>query len=291
MIDRVLQLVAQRGWFDIRPPFDKVIGLSQAHSHYLSLGRGSGLEVFIKFSDSLDLRQEARNCEMAAMVFSAIAPRFIGYARQGDLNLLATEAVAFDPLTIELLRTPRRREWLDAQLSAYLRRASAAATAGARIPQDHGWFASMVEYFASHPTPAAVPDMIASLRSELAGLPEIIQHGDFTINNLGLRADGGFCVFDWEDLGATPLPGLDLFTIEMSMAQILQDRGYQNADRRVRSMLDISRHCDAIGLSLSRYDKLKPLYALTFRYLKRNYGPQSRSRADALVRRVLRAPP
>ena len=65
------------------------------------------------------------------------------------------------------------------------------------------------------------------IASDVAALPRIHQHGDLTVNNIGI-ADGKLTVFDWEDFSLVDLPGFDLAVLLLSMndfnMQRLSDR-------------------------------------------------------------------
>lgn len=47
----------------------------------------------------------------------------------------------------------------------------------------------------------------------LAGLPEIAQHGDLGLSNVGKLSGGELIVFDWEDYGIVNIPGFDLMAL------------------------------------------------------------------------------
>ena len=116
-----------------------------------------------------------------------------------------------------------------------------------------------------------------------AALPAMPQHGDLVLNNLGLTADGAVVVFDWEDFGMSSLPGLDLFTFELSMAAdptlLLECRRHAS----VAAQRFTRQACAAMGIDVPTYEALTPVYALVFRFLKRNYGPGVRERMDQLL--------
>ncbi len=49
------------------------------------------------------------------------------------------------------------------------------------------------------------------------GLPRVLQHGDFCLDNLIVRPDGSVVVIDWEDFGAVGLPAYDLVSLFVSL--------------------------------------------------------------------------
>ena len=53
--------------------------------------------------------------------------------------------------------------------------------------------------------------------------------------------------------------------------------------RSIEAVLDVDRCCQALGIDARRYRELRPAYALAFRYIKRNYGPDVQARLDRLI--------
>ena len=90
-------------------------------------------------------------------------------------------------------------------------------------------------------------------------------------------------IFDWEDFGAVSLPGLDLFTLELSLAGGARHLLDHRAQRHSGSTRLVARACAAMQLDGADYGRLTPVYALVFRYLKRNYGPAVREQMDGLL--------
>jgi hypothetical protein len=139
--------------------------------------------------------------------------------------------------------------------------------------------------------PAAMRSL-ERLRSTLASRPAHDQHGDFVVDNPGLRCDHRLAIFDWEDYGAVELTGLDLFTLEISMSDALRDLAENPGAPSLAADpagLDLDRMCAALHLPRQLYDELRLGYAFVFRFLKRNYGIEIRERLAGLLDRLIPA--
>jgi len=277
MLSTVLELVDERGWFDTATPHEKAIHLTRGHCLWMLLSRGGKLHTHVKFSDCLSLEVEAARCAAASRSYPELAPRFVGYARHRGIDILvssAVESAAIDPMTFGDQLPPGLADYFSAMPRARAA-ADAAATANAALLE------KVAHYFEAHPLAALARQWLEPSRlGPIADLATMPQHGDFVLNNLGRLPTGRLVVFDWEDYGAVSLPGLDLFTLELSLAD---RRGLAPARGRAADRPLAREACAAMGLPQSDYDRLMPLYALVFRYLKRNYGPEVRERMDAEI--------
>jgi hypothetical protein len=278
VLDEVLQLVAARGWFDTTRAYEKSIHLTQGACLWLLLTRGGVSDTYVKCSTHLSLETEARRCAEASRCYATLVPRFVGHAQDGSLHVLACRAVEYGAFLA------------GARAFEDLRRYFAATTA-AQLPADlkpvpnADLRQSLGGYFAAHPLASWIErtlDGPALRRAE--ALPDLPQHGDLVVNNFGQTASGALVIFDWEDFGASCLPGLDLFTLELSLAggdaaRLLAAR--MRADDPTQRFQRAA--CSAMRLDWADYAALTPIYALVFRHLKRNYGPGVRERFDRVL--------
>lgn len=285
MLNRVLQIIAEAGWFDTTRPFETSVNLTQGACAWLLLTRGGRSDAYVKFSEHLDLEAEAQRCEAASRCYPALAPRFVGWRREADLALLVCGAVDYIGVNAHRLRQPSARARLLGVLAPYFAAMPAAALPAALTPLPNAaLLPALAGYFAAHPARALAESWLGSAAAgRVAALRDQPQHGDFVLNNLGHGPTGAAVIFDWEDFGAACLPGLDLFTLELSLADgaAALRRGRIDAGSPVQRFC--SAACEAIGLSHAEYLALTPIYALVFRYLKRNYGPGVRERMDRLL--------
>lgn len=289
MIDQVLDLVAARQWFDRSRPFEVSINLTQGACLWLLLTRRGVCDTYVKFSDCVDLHQEAGRAAAASARYPGLAPAFIGHASHGSLQVLVCQAVPYRRLSPTQLFHPRQGRRALADLLGYFdamqrpRAVQAPGLSAAIEPTE--LLRALHTYFAGQPSAALAQRWLpGDALSRLASLEPHAQHGDLVLNNIGVTPSGAAVIFDWEDLSASWLTGLDLFTLELSLAGDAE-RLFA-ARRQPQSPISglVARACEAMRLRRDDYETLTPLYALVFRYLKRNYGPGVRERMDMLLR-------
>lgn len=285
MLNRVLDLLASEGWFDVATPFENTINLTQGACLWLMLTRNGVCDTYVKFSDCISLEQEAQRCAAATRCYPTLVPHFVGHLHRDGLDILVCRAVDYRGLNPRHFQRSGASGRLFGDLNQYF-----AAMLTTRLPQaltpmrNAELVDCLMAYFAAHSLSPLVRRWLRSDAARCAtAMPSRPQHGDLVLNNIGQTPDGAAVVFDWEDFGACCLPGLDLFTLELSLAG---DAALLLAGRQRRS--DPTRHfvrhaCEAMQLDFSDYSNLTPVYALVFRYLKRNYGPGVRERMDRLL--------
>lgn len=101
----------------------------------------------------------------------------------------------------------------------------------------------------------------------------VLQHGDFTVNNLG-RTTTGLVFFDWEDYGKISAVGFDLCMLVVSTLNF--EAGSVKAFRQ-RGDGDpflglVCRAARSLGLSSDGFFSLIPYYLMLNAHLKRDYG-------------------
>lgn len=283
MLSQVLAVVAAEGWFDTAVEYEKTIYLSHGSSQCVLLSRNGRPDTFVKFNELTSLGTEATRCAAACRRLPDLAPRFVGHARRGSLEVLATQAVEFRSLTSGMACSGRDGAALRSGLEQYFGVMRQGGQEARAAGEGYAWFADMCAYFEAN---SIHPDAVAGLnglRATLERLPALPQHGDLVLNNLGLRPDLRLVIFDWEDFGAVTLPGLDLFTLETSLRQDLAQQSFAQPATMAARALDLDRMCRALGLARDMYEDLRTGYALTFRYLKRHYSPEIRARLDSII--------
>lgn len=290
MLSAVLDVLRERQWFNFSQPFEHTINFTRGACAWLLLTRQGVPATYVKFSEHISLHAEAQRYEAASHQHPHLVPRFVGWARQGAMEVMVCEAVDYVGLNAVKMRSAATQQHVLTQLLPVF---SGSATWA--LPDELAQLsnaslaAAMQPYFDATAQAALARRWLGSeALAWLASLPSIPQHGDLVLNNLGLRADRSLIVFDWEDLGAMCLPGLDLFTLELSLAGGVQ--GLLAGRRDTGSVVQgfVRQACGAMGLPLPEYLAMTPVYALAFRYLKRNYGPGVRDRMDDLLAALAR---
>lgn len=282
MLSTVISLLTERGWFDPARPYDKSIHLTHGTAQWMLLGRDGKPECFVKFSDRSSLGIEAARCAAAARRFPGLAPEYLGHASRGDLEVLVTRAVVFRAMNASLMRSRRYTDVMGDGLELYFGQMRAH---GRPASPRAAWHEEYAAYYETHPARPLAMRCLDKLLSTLSAVSAQDQHGDLVVNNLGLSSNRKLAIFDWEDYGAVDVPGLDLFTLHISMADALRPpRPGARAMPDPRAVgLDIDRMCRASGLPRRAYDELHLAYAFVFRFLKRNYGPDIRGHVDRLI--------
>lgn len=278
MLTQVLDIVHRQGWFDTGVPFEKTIYLSHGATLSMTLTRGGTPWVFVKFSRLVSLELEAARLAHAGRLHPDFAPHLLGYHRCDNLHVIATRALEFTAVSIDMTARRSKAAHLKQALSQFF-----GASTAMRPPATHAWVDDLARYFHGRTPNPTVEAVLRQLQAALPKLPAILQHGDLVLNNLGLRANGGLAIFDWEDFGAVALPGLDLFTLEFSFQSEMKQAHERGQRACADAALDIDAWCHAQGLEPELHRALRPCHALAFRYLKRGYGPEIRARLDGFI--------
>ena len=288
MMKRMLDLVASQGWFDTSRPFEKTVNLTQGACLWIMLTRNGVCDTYVKFSESVSLALEAQRCQAASLNYPTLVPPFVGHMHQpgpGGLDVLVCRAVEYRALNVRRLQRGLAHGRVLKDLDGYF-----AAMPATSLPQhlaptgNAGLVQGLSTYFEGHElAPLARRWLRSDAVQRATELPDMPQHGDLVMNNIGQAPDGAAVVFDWEDFGVSCLPGLDLFTLELSLAGDAA-RLYHDRDRPTSPRQQFVRSaCRAMQLDFSDYTSLTTVYALVFRHLKRNYGPGVRERMDRLL--------
>jgi aminoglycoside phosphotransferase (APT) family kinase protein len=285
VLKRALDLVAARGWFDVSRPFEQSINLTLGACLWMLLTRGGRCDTYVKFSSYVSLEAEARRYAEASRCYPTLVPAFVGYASEGGLDVLVCRAVDYRGLRQELfMESPAHRRKRDDLVGYFTAMRDVRPQPGMAPMLNASLEEALGPYFERNPQAGVAERWLRSPRMRDAmQLPDMPQHGDFVLNNVGEMPDGSAVIFDWEDFGATCLPGLDLFTLELSLAKTPSDFLAARAQPGSGLQVFIHRASEAMGLSLAEYQALTPLHTLVFRYLKRNYGPAVRKRVDGLI--------
>jgi hypothetical protein len=283
VLREVLGIVEGEGWFDTTLPFEKTIYLSQGSAQCVLLSRNGQPDTFVKFTELASFAAEAARCRSSCERFPEHTPRFLGYAKRRRIEVLASRAVSFLPLTSRMMLGGSDGAAVGAGFERFFQRMRETPLALGDQQRGHAWFEDLCSYFSGHMLQAVAGPALQRLGAALKTLPALPQHGDLVINNLGLRPGRELVIFDWEDYGAVNLPGLDLFTLENSVHQDLARRSRYRSSQMSIPALDIGRLCDALGLSQDLYRELRLGHALVFRYLKRNYSSEVRAGLDLLI--------
>lgn len=291
MLSLVLDLLSARRWFDTGLPFQTSVHFTQGACVWLLLSRDGAGDTYVKFSEHVSLHDEAARYQAAGASYATLVPAFVGYASAGPIDVLVCRSVDFRSVDASFLFGVKTGAAPVADLLGYFKSmplATPPATlAGQAAVSNPALIATLDSYYAGHwLAPLAQRWLSSDSAHWLATLQPMAQHGDFVLNNLGRTRSEQWVIFDWEDFGAVSLPGLDLFTFELSLAGGAQSLLAKRALKAPAVQSFVALACAAMGLSVAQYVALTPIYALVFRYLKRNYGPSVREQMDALIQQI-----
>ena len=240
----------------------------------------------VKTSELLDLKPRYDLSANAWTLFGDVVPQPLGYVSRDGWGISIHEGVLHRPVTADFNGFSKR---VRSRIVGFFKSASERA----RTTKYDSLFEFEIlgQHFSGSPyTDVIEPWVTAEGRRTLGALRPSQQHGDFAINNLGY-ARSRLIVFDWEDFGKVTLPGFDVWTLFMSAVQFDL--------REIRIMMSptkckqnsyfplLHEACEAIGLEFALFQRLVPVYLLTFLYLKREfYGSSIEQRLERLVKDI-----
>jgi len=226
--------------------------------------------------------EEYESCRDAWQAFPQFAPEPLGRYFEDDWEIIVVRGIRHEMLSSGDIR--RDRHGMAAKLAAYFTAARQARSKRHAAPARHRDFLRQLRERTADRNAAAVLDACI-LDHVFDRLPCIAQHGDFTLNNLGL--DGGrLVIFDWEDFGKVHLPGLDLCTALASDAAFDPQRLVQVGRGPYARLVDAA--CPALGLTPALFVRLVPLYLAVFLDLKQQYGAAIRDAIRNLIPATMR---
>jgi Phosphotransferase enzyme family len=293
MLKRVAQVLQELGLITPGARLRYYIDLTTGDSLAISAFDDQARFFQVKASEYVNLRAHYERYCAASGDFGAFVPRPLGYREYDGWSIMVTEGVRHTLARPErvLRGESKSASRLNRQLCDFLHcasRAGADASAAAGGDGRRGWLAALRAHFEL--TPLARTATVCIRHAQALGvesLHAIPQHGDFVFNNLGW-ADDKLVVFDWEDYRKVWLPGLDIFTLVMSLFQEDIDALREVVDARGgrhHAQLEgfLQRACEAQGIEPALFRGLVPLYVLVFLYLKSNYGVQVQERMTSLL--------
>lgn len=283
MLKRVLSTIQARGWVEPGRSRERAVFLTAGNCLWMLLFDGGKRHTHVKFSTCICLCREAQLHASAFRAYPDWVPRPIGNLHEPGLDLVVSQAVDFVPPGRDGLLAVGGS--IGSQVLQYFGSAPRASLPEcAQSPGRGSLLAAMVDYFRDR-NPRATSYLAELLgdSSRLAACPSLLQHGDFVFNNLGDSA-GRLCIFDWEEFGVVDLTGFDLYTLLFSLDRVRTVRASPASPDQAAF---VAKACQAMGLDLPTFEALLPLYALVFRYLKRNFGPSVQQRADEAFDQVL----
>ena len=262
------------------------IGLTRGDTLWLDAYRADGRYFHAKVAEYVTLHEEERTYREAFAVFREFMPAPIGYAVHPPWEIFVAEGVDHEGLPGDVLDGRMRARTARTELYQYFATSTVARGTAQSAEGVDALLRRLRRTFDASPfAPLLAPWDADEGRRELEALGAIPQHGDFVANNIGMRGSR-LVVYDWEDYGKVSLPGFDLCTLAMSLAEASWGQGAFGAPgpRRERLCAFLAPACRALGLTLDAFWRLVPLYLLAFLDLKQTYAAGIRTRVEDLLR-------
>lgn len=226
----------------------------------------------LKFSSTAALEHEYNAMRKVHDVFDDIAVEPLGFSHVHPWHVITTAGVRYLPMTMRTARLRAQR------LRESFHRYFARGLASFRAPDDGcSHRSTLLDALALCPESEHTYGMEAIERSSrvLRYLPKVRQHGDLADNNCGFT-HRSVVFFDWEDFGASVMPGLDLCVFTASMLNFDSARVstlLRTGRPRLLGRL-MSDFCQIYGLTFADLCILYPACLLEFARLKkmRGYG-------------------
>ena len=267
MIGAVFQVLADLGLLESGP--------GRPYPPYnVHLLRKPNIEVFVGGGEFFHIKLANAGDDSLAHEYDAMIEAYavlpdrlsqpIAYRQLDGTNLLVTAGVRHRRAAPEVVHQPH--PGVAGALNAYFetadkvfRSADAERTHGGRVRE-------VVSELASNGIGEKLEHMRDALDLDFVDrLPRIKQHGDFTLNNMGL-GDRGLVIFDWEEFGKECLPGLDLCMLIASSLAFEPERVARFFEDSESSPLRqvVQRFCQTYEIEVAVFRGLVPLYLATF---------------------------
>ncbi len=109
------------------------------------------------------------------------------------------------------------------------------------------------------------------IQHDAKNLPPVLQHGDFSANNIGV-SESTLVFFDWEEFGLVDLPGFDLAILLLSLSNFSMTQLLERLSRPSVEASVAQRGCRALGISTDDLVDLFPAYASLYIQTKSRLG-------------------
>ncbi len=241
----------------------------------------------VKIGLQSNLRREFDGFSAGHAAYPEGVPRPLALSRHRSFSTLVTTGIRYAPLGAPAMQNPV--PGLQRGLAAFFAATRTEFSVDMKTPHSQR-IRDAFEILASAVAPESWHRYVDAVAESVDRLPAIRQHGDFSLNNLGLR-QSALVVLDWEDFGRECVPGYDVALLLLSLNQF-------NVTRVAQSTSDTGMHrwilragTEDTGLSRSLFIRLLPAYLALIARMKsqRGYRPDLAPQAvggllDALAR-------
>lgn len=236
----------------------------------------SGEFYLVKVGLQNDLSREFAGFTAGHAAFPNGVPRPLSLSRQRSFPTLVTTGIPLAPLGPLSMRAPA--EALRRSLADFFARSSIAF----RVDAVEAHSQRIRQAFDRLPETlrASGERYIEAIATDVDRLPSVRQHGDFSVNNLGLH-DGVLVILDWEDYGRECVAGYDLALLLLALNGFSVARVRDNTRDGAEHAWILRAGSEGTGIPSDLFLRLLPAYlALTVRMkTEAAYGQALQSRA------------
>jgi aminoglycoside phosphotransferase (APT) family kinase protein len=231
----------------------------------------------VKLGLQNDLSREFEGFTAGHAAFPQGVPRPLALSCHRSFPTLVTTGIALTPLGEASMRAPQRS--VRESLADFFARTSVAF----RVEQGISHSQRIRE--ACEELPAAIQGPMAhylrAVGPQLDRLPDIMQHGDFYLNNLGMHGDA-LVVLDWEDYGRARIPGYDLALLLLSLNGFSPARLRENTRDQAAHEWILEVGAAGTGIDPALFVRLLPAYLAVTARIKTGMGYGKALRAQAI---------
>ena len=285
MIDAITKTLKSHGWFDSAIPHERQFHLTRGGSAFLILTRGGVFETYVKFSESVNFYEEALRSRAANFSYPSQTAQFKGRAVAEGIDMLVSQAVNCLEVRKDdvLSGTETGKYWQGLNLY-FSSMVSAKIPLGVQTVKNVDLPKVLENHFENHPLRAVADhwlnqEWIVELTKAMHSCP---QHGDFVLNNIGISSNG-LVLFDWEDFGRILLPGIDIYSLLISIGLGRVRRIQDCKGCSPQFFYFVKRQCLNINITVRELELLIPIYLLTLLYMRRSFGRTSLERLESLL--------
>lgn len=223
-----------------------------------------------------DLSREFQGFTAGHAAFPKGVPRPLALSRQRSFPTLVTTGIPLAPLGPLSMRAPAKA--LRRSLADFFARSSIAFRVDG--VEAHSQRIRQALDRLPEALKASGQRYIEAIATDADRLPSVRQHGDFSVNNLGLH-DGVLVILDWEDYGRERLIGYDLALLLLSLNGFSVTRVRTNTRDGAEHAWILRAGSEGTGIPPDLFIRLLPAYlALTVRMkTEAGYGQALQSRA------------
>jgi hypothetical protein len=215
-----------------------------------------------------DFQREAKGLRLGHQAFPESVPQVLDVSVQRSFPALVTTGIAFEPLGAPAMRDAI--PWLANELRRYF----AVSTRAFHCDEPRSHASRIREAFAASWARSLDADCeryLDEVSADADSLPAVSQHGDFYLENLGVRGQR-LVILDWEDFGRECLPGFDLAQLLLSLNAFDVGRMHEHVRPGGQHAWLLAAGCEGAGLSTALFMRLVPAYLALLGSMKSQLG-------------------